>query len=203
MTIGARELVEGVQKSVLIAEQNSIEVNATAQENIAEENNIEVPCWYTFLGIPPARAAQLHSEAQEAQELHQELQELQEVHQKLQSEVQEQESATADTRGEGHGRYVVQAFSNCPFPLLRTGMASRRRRRNGIKKSKHPDKTFKLGKFVSREFKWDSVRQHRFYSANYMMLRQPMGCPICGLHDLSELCCEWLSAHCIDSLIRN
>ena len=203
MTIGARELVEGVQKSVLIAEQNSIEVNAMAQENIAEENNIEVPCWYTFLGIPPARAAQLHSEAQEAQELHQELQELQEVHQKLQSEVQEQESATADTRGEGHGRYVVQAFSNCPFPLLRTGMASRRRRRNGIKKSKHPDKTFKLGKFVSREFKWDSVRQHRFYSANYMMLRQPMGCPICGLHDLSELCCEWLSAHCIDSLIRN
>ena len=203
MTIGARELVEGVQKSVLIAEQNSIEVNATAQENIAEENNIEVPCWYTFLGIPPARAAKLHSEAQEAQELHQELQELQEVHQKLQSEVQEQESATADTRGEGHGRYVVQAFSNCPFPLLRTGMASRRRRRNGIKKSKHPDKTFKLGKFVSREFKWDSVRQHRFYSANYMMLRQPMGCPICGLHDLSELCCEWLSAHCIDSLIRN
>ena len=203
MTIGARELVEGVQKSVLIAEQNSIEVNAMAQENIAEENNIEVPCWYTFLGIPPARAAQLHSEAQEAQELHQELQELQEVHQKLQSEVQEQESATADTRGEGHGRYVVQAFSNCPFPLLRTGMASRRRRRNGIKKSKHPDKTFKLGKFVSREFKWDSVRQHRFYSANYMMLRQPVGCPICGLHDLSELCCEWLSAHCIDSLIRN
>ena len=203
MTIGARELVEGVQKSVLIAEQNSIEVNAMAQENIAEENNIEVPCWYTFLGIPPARAAQLHSEAQEAQELHQELQELQEVHQKLQSEVQEQESATADTRGEGHGRYVVQAFSNCPFPLLRTGMASRRRRRNGIKKSKHPDKTFKLGKFVSREFKWDSVRQHRFYSANYMMLRQPMGCPICGLHDVSELCCEWLSAHCIDSLIRN
>ena len=201
MTIGARELVEGVQKSVLIAEQNSIEVNATAQENIAEENNIEVPCWYTFLGIPSARAAQLHSH--EAQELHQELQELQEVHQKLQSEVQEQESATADTRGEGHGRYVVQAFSNCPFPLLRTGMASRRRRRNGIKKSKHPDKTFKLGKFVSREFKWDSVRQHRFYSANYMMLRQPMGCPICGLHDLSELCCEWLSAHCIDSLIRN
>ena len=71
MTIGARELVEGVQKSVLIAEQNSIEVNATAQENIAEENNIEVPCWYTFLGIPPARAAQLHSGAQEAQELHQ------------------------------------------------------------------------------------------------------------------------------------
>ena len=66
MTIGARELVEGVQKSVLIAEQNSIEVNAMAQENIAEENNIEVPCWYTFLGIPPARAAQLHSEAQEA-----------------------------------------------------------------------------------------------------------------------------------------
>ena len=201
MTIGARELVEGVQKSVLIAEQNSIEVNATAQENIAEENNIEVPCWYTFLGIPPARAAQLHSEAQEAYELHQEVQKSRAA--QLLSEVQEQESATADTRGEGHGRYVVQAFSNCPFPLLRTGMASRRRRRNGIKKSKHPDKTFKLGKFVSREFKWDSVRQHRFYSANYMMLRQPMGCPICGLHDLSELCCEWLSAHCIDSLIRN
>ena len=200
-SIGAHELVEGVQKSVLVAEEDIIEVNATAQKNIAEETNINVPCWCEFLGIPPARAAQLHSEAQEAYELHQEVQKSRAA--QLLSEVQEQESATADTRGEGHGRYVVQAFSNCPFPLLRTGMASRRRRRNGIKKSKHPDKTFKLGKFVSREFKWDSVRQHRFYSANYMMLRQPMGCPICGLHDLSELCCEWLSAHCIDSLIRN
>ena len=187
MSIGARELVEGVQMSigarsllyqklvegvqmsiaalsVLIAEENCIEVNATAQENIAEENTIEVPCWYTFLGIPPARAAQLHSEAQEAQELHQELQELQEVHQMLQSEVQVQESATADMRGESHGGYVVQAFSKAFGSGLTTGMASRRSRKNGIKKSRRPDKKFKLGKFVSREFKWDSARQHRLYS---------------------------------------
>ena len=193
MSIGAREQAAATAFGCSIEPEPPCWVLWKARASLADLQSRGIP-------IPPTRAAQLQSEAQE---LHQELQELQEVHQKLQSEVQEQESATADTRGEGHGRYVVQAFSNCPFPLLRTGMASRRRRRNGIKKSKHPDKTFKLGKFVSREFKWDSVRQHRFYSANYMMLRQPMGCPICGLHDLSELCCEWLSAHCIDSLIRN
>ena len=63
----AQELHQELQEcTCLICKSRGIP-NATAQENISEENAIPAaPCWYTFLGIPPARAAQLHSEAQEA-----------------------------------------------------------------------------------------------------------------------------------------
>ena len=121
-------------------------------------------------GHPNPNPAQLHSEAQEAattegcrncskrrkelQEVQEELrqvqddlQEVQHEGRKLQQDLQEVQEVHQMLKSQ------IQAFSN----------ASTMSRKNGIKKSRC-HKKFKLGKFVSREFKWDSARQHRPFS---------------------------------------
>ena len=131
-------------------------------------------CRYAVLGIPPARAAQLHSEAaQEAattegcmncikrrKMLRQALDEFQEVQEELrevQEELRQALDEFQDVQQEGmklqqHLQEVksqIQAFSNASTVIRKTG----------IKKSKC-HKKFKLGKFVSREFNLNSARQH-------------------------------------------